>query len=297
TAILVGTGRAAQLGILIKGGEALEQAYRVTTVVLDKTGTVTEGKPTVTDVLPAGGLSENELLRLVAASERGSEHPLAAAIIRSAEERGLSVPRPERFNSVPGHGLEAVVEGRTVLVGNAKMLRDRELTPDDTTADRLAAEGKTPIFVAVDGKFAGLVAVADRPKPTAAEAVPRLKLLGLKVVLLTGDTARTAEAVARQVGIDRVVAGVLPAGKAGVVKELQQQGEIVAMVGDGVNDAPALAHADVGIAMGNGTDVAIESAFITLVRGDLNGVPDAIELARATMRTVRQNLFFAFVYN
>ncbi|HKB04234.1 MAG TPA: heavy metal translocating P-type ATPase, partial [Gemmataceae bacterium] len=297
TAILVGTGRGAQAGILIKGGEALELAHRITTVVLDKTGTVTEGKSAVTDVLPTGGRTDLELLRLAASAERASEHPLAAAVVRAAEGRGLSPVRPERFDSVPGHGLEAVVDGRTVLVGNAKLLRDRGLTPDEATADRLAAEGKTPIFVAVDGSPAGLLGVADRPKSGAAEAVGRMKRLGLKVALLTGDTARTAEAIARQVGIERVVAGVLPAGKADVVKQLQAEGEIVAMVGDGVNDAPALAQADVGIAMGTGTDVAIESADVTLVRGDLNGVAAAIDLSRATMRTVRQNLFFAFAYN
>jgi len=295
TAILVGTGRAAQLGMLIKGGEALELAHRVTTVVLDKTGTVTEGKPAVTDVIPADGLAADELLRLVASAESVSEHPLAVAVVRAAKERRLS--HPERFDSVPGHGLEAVVDGRTVVVGNSKLLRDRGLTVDEAVADRLASEGKTAIFVAVDGRPSGLLAVADRVKAEARMAVARLKQLGLKVHLLTGDTARTAEAVARQAAIDQVVAGVLPAGKANVVKDLQAQGEVVAMVGDGVNDAPALAQADVGIAMGSGTDVAIEAADITLIRGDLHGVPDAIELSRATMRTVRQNLFFAFVYN
>jgi Cu+-exporting ATPase len=297
TAILVGTGRGAQAGILIKGGEALELAHRVTTVVLDKTGTVTEGKPTVTDVLPAAGFTEAELLRLAASAERASEHALAAAVVRAAEERGLAPVRPAWFDSIPGHGLEASVEERSVLVGNAKLLTDRGLMPDGAAADRLAAEGKTPVFVAVDGRPAGLLAVADRPKASARDAIDRLKKLGLKVVMLTGDTVRTAEAIAREVGIDRVIAGVLPAGKADVVKQLQSDGEVVAMVGDGVNDAPALAQADVGVAMGTGTDVAIESADVTLVRGDLLGVAAAIDLSRATMRTVRQNLFFAFAYN
>jgi Cu+-exporting ATPase len=251
----------------------------------------------VTDVIAAGELAESDVLRLAASAERASEHPLAAAVVRAAEERGLSPVRPERFDSVPGHGLEAEVDGRKVLVGNAKLLRDRGLTPDEAAADRLAGEGKTPVFVAVDGSPAGVLAVADRPKSGAREAVARLKRLGLKVVLLTGDTARTAEAIGKAVGIERVVAGVLPAGKADVVKQLQTEGEVVAMVGDGVNDAPALAQADVGIAMGTGTDVAIESAEVTLVRGDLNGVAAAIGLSRATMRTVRQNLFFAFAYN
>jgi Cu+-exporting ATPase len=298
TAIMVGTGRGAQAGILIKGGAALELAHRVTTVVLDKTGTVTEGKPTVTDVRATGTIvSEDQLLRLAASAERASEHPLAAAVVRAAEERGLSPSYPERFESVTGHGIESTIEGRTVLVGNAKLLRDRGIAFDEVIGDELSAAGKTPIFIAVDGQAAGVIAIADKPKSSAKPAVERLKQLGLKVVMLTGDTPRTAEAIGREVGIDRVSAGVLPEGKADVVKRLQDEGEIVAMVGDGVNDAPALAQADVGIAMGSGTDVAIESAQVTLVRGDLSGVPAAIDLSRATMRTVRQNLFFAFIYN
>lgn len=298
TAIMVGTGRGAQMGILIKGGAALELAHRVTTVVLDKTGTVTEGKPTVTDVRAIGAVvPEGELLRLAASAERTSEHPLAAAVVRAAEGRGLTPSRAERFDSVPGHGIEATIDGHLVLVGNAKLLRDRGIEVDESVGNELSAAGSTPIFVAIDGRFAGAIAVADRPKPSAKPAIERLKRIGIKVVMLTGDTARTAEAVGRTVGIDRVVAGVLPAGKADVVKRLHDEGEVVAMVGDGVNDGPALAQADVGIAMGSGTDVAIESADITLVRGDLNGVPDAVELSRITMRTVRQNLFFAFLYN
>lgn len=212
-------------------------------------------------------------------------------------ERGLTLSRAERFDSVPGHGIEATIDGRVVVGGNAKLLRDRGIEVDETVGNELSAEGSTPIFVAVDGRFTGVIAVADRPKVSAKPAIERLKRIDIKVVMLTGDTARTAEAVGRAVGIDQVVAGVLPAGKADVVKRLHDEGEVVAMVGDGVNDAPALAEADVGIAMGSGTDVAIESADITLVRGDLHGVPDAIELSRVTMRTVRQNLFFAFVYN
>jgi Cu+-exporting ATPase len=294
TAILVGTGRGAQAGILIKGGEALERAHRVTTVVLDKTGTVTQGKPAVAAVV---GDDANELVRLAASAEQASEHPLAAAIVRAAEERGLLLTRPEKFAAIPGHGLEAAVAGRTVLVGTARLLRDRGLQPDEATADRLAAEGMTPVFVAVDGQPVGVLGIADQPRPTSAEAVARLKELGLTVVLLTGDTARTAEAVAKAVGIETVIAGVLPAGKADEIVRLQHAGEVVAMVGDGINDAPALATADVGIAMGSGTDVAVESADVTLVRPDLMGVPAAIELSRATMRTIRQNLFFAFAYN
>jgi Cu+-exporting ATPase len=297
TAIMVGTGRGAQAGVLIKGGAALEMAHRVTTVVLDKTGTVTEGKPTVTDILPAAGLAAGDLLHLVASAERGSEHPLAEAVVRAAEERGLSVSRPTHFSAVPGHGLEAVVDGRRVLVGNAKLMRDRGFAPDEVAADRLSAEGKTPVHVAIDGAPSGVLAIADRPKAGAKEAVGRLQRLGLKVVMLTGDTQRTAEAVAEAVGIDRVVAEVLPDGKAEVVKKLQWEGQVVAMVGDGVNDAPALAQADVGVAMGTGTDVAIEAADVTLVKGDIHGVVSAIALSKATMRTVRQNLFFAFAYN
>jgi len=297
TAIMVGTGRGAQGGILIKGGEALELAHRVTAVVLDKTGTVTEGKPTVTDIVPSGPFTDSELLRLVASAERGSEHPLGAAIARAATERGLSLATASEFEAIAGHGLEAVVEGRRLLLGNAKLLRDRGIKPDDAGTQEMTDAGKTLVFVAVDGAFAGVIAVADRVKPEARAAVERLHQQGLKVVMLTGDTARTAHAVAREVGIERVIADVLPAGKADAVRVLQGEGHVVAMVGDGINDAPALAQADVGIAMGGGTDVAIEAADVTLVRGDLHGVPAAIELSRATMRTVRQNLFFAFAYN
>ena len=295
TAILVGTGRGAQAGILIKGGEALELAHRVTAVVLDKTGTVTEGKPVVTDVRPAGGFTDGELLRLAASAERGSEHPLAAALLKGATDRGLTLASPRNFTAVAGHGLDAEVDGRRVLIGNRKLLADRGIAADG--ADDLAAAGKTPVFVAVDGAFAGVVAVADRPKPEARAAVERLKADGLTVVMLTGDTARTAEAIAREVGIDRVIANVLPGAKADAVAGLQAEGHVVAMVGDGINDAPALAQADVGIAMGTGTDVAIEAADVTLMTGHLTGVERAIALSRATMRTVRQNLFFAFAYN
>jgi P-type Cu+ transporter len=297
TAILVGTGRGAQAGILIKGGEALELAHRVTAVVLDKTGTVTEGKPTVTDVRPAGGFSADELLRLAASAERGSEHPLAAALLKGAADRGLTLATPRNFSAVAGHGLEAEVEGRRVLLGNRTLLADRGVAPGEGAADDLTGAGKTPVFVGVDGSFAGVIAVADRPKPEARSAVARLKADGLAVVMLTGDTPRTAAAIAREVGIDRVIAGVLPAAKADAVAALQAEGHVVAMVGDGINDAPALAQADLGIAMGTGTDVAIEAADVTLMKGDLRGVERAIALSRATMRAVRQNLFFAFAYN
>ena len=297
TAIMVGTGRAAQLGILIKGGEALERAERVTAVVLDKTGTVTEGKPTVTDIRPQSEFTERDVLRLAASAERGSEHALGIALVRAAAERGLDLAQPHEFRAVAGHGLEAVVNGRQIVIGNAKLMKDHGISVDEAAADDLTAAGKTPAFVVVDRQFAGVIAVADRPKPEARDAVVRLKARGLAVIMLTGDTERTANAVARDVGIDRVFAGVLPQGKLDAIAALQAEGHVVAMVGDGINDAPALARADVGVAMGTGTDVAVESADVTLVRGDLSGVPAAIELSRATMRTVRQNLFFAFAYN
>jgi Cu+-exporting ATPase len=297
TAVMVGTGRGAQAGILIKGGEALELAHKVTAVVLDKTGTVTEGKPAVTDIAPSGTFAEEELLRLAASAERGSEHPLGAAVVRAATERGLSLAEAAEFRAIAGHGLEAVVEGHRVLLGNARLLRERGIEFNVPRVQEWSEAGKSLVFAAVDDAFAGVLAVADRVKPEAKAAVGRLHDLGLKVVMLTGDTARTAEAVAREVGIERVIADVLPAGKADAVRAIQGEGHKVAMVGDGINDAPALAQADVGVAMGGGTDVAIEAADVTLVRGDLRGVPAAIGLSKATMRTVRQNLFFAFAYN
>ncbi len=296
TAVMVGTGRGAQAGILIKGGEPLESAGRLTTVVLDKTGTVTEGRPAVTEVV-AAGVSEADLIRLAAAAEGQSEHPLAHAVIAAAQGRGLSVPPATAFEAVPGHGLAATVEGRTVLVGNARLLTSRDVAFDAGVVERTAAAGRTTLLVAVDGTFVGLLAVADPVKPTSKAAVGRLHAMGLEVVLLTGDNRGTAEAVARAVGIDRVLADVLPEGKAAEVKKLRAAGKVVAMVGDGINDAPALAAAHIGVAMGTGTDVAIEAADVTLVKGDVSGVASAIELSRATMRTIRQNLFFAFAYN
>jgi Cu+-exporting ATPase len=305
TAVMVATGRGAELGLLIKGGEALQRAGDVTIVVLDKTGTVTEGRPAVTDVIvspeaPAAVQSVDELLRLVAALEVPSEHPLAEAIVRHArEDRGLALAPVEGFQSITGHGAVGVVAGSALVVGNAALLADYAVRsePLRATAERLAGEGKTAIYAAVDGALAGLVAVADPIKPTSREAIARMKRMGLDVVLLTGDDRRTAEAVARQAGIDRVVAGVFPEGKAAEVRRLQQAGKVVAMVGDGVNDAPALAQADVGIAIGTGTDVAVEASDVTLMRGDLTGVATAIALSRRTMRTMKQNLFWAFVYN
>jgi len=301
TAVMVATGKGAELGVLIKGGEALQRAGDVTTVVLDKTGTVTEGRPAVTDVLvaPDGGLVEAELLRLAAAVEASSEHPLASAIVRHARERGLSLATAESFLSVTGQGATGVVEGRGVLVGNEALLAAWavDVAPLRGDAERLAGAAKTPVYVAVDGQLAGLVAVADPVKDTSRDAVRRLRGLGLDVVMLTGDNQRTADAVARAAGIERVVAGVLPEGKVAEIARLQAGGQVVAMVGDGVNDAPALARADVGIAVGTGTDVAVEAADVALMRGDLGGVAQAVALSRRTMRTMRQNLFWAFVYN
>jgi Cu+-exporting ATPase len=299
TAIMVGTGKGAENGVLIKGGEALETAHKLQTIVLDKTGTVTRGEPALTDVVPEGGFEEARLLTLAAAAERGSEHPLGAAIVRAAQQRGLTLPEPSGFNAVPGHGIEVTVDGTRLLLGNAKLMRERGVTLDgaEARAQDLAATGKTPMFVAADGRLAGVLAVADPVKPESKEAVGAMHRLGLEVVMITGDNRRTAEAVARHVGIDRVLAEVLPEGKADEVRRLQSEKKVVGMVGDGINDAPALALADVGIAIGTGTDVAIEASDVTLIRGDLRGVVTAIALSRATIRTVRQNLFWAFIYN
>ncbi|MBW8875160.1 MAG: copper-translocating P-type ATPase [Acidobacteria bacterium] len=301
TAVMVATGRGAELGILIKGGEALQRAGDVTTVVLDKTGTVTEGIPDVTDVLPAPGAPRgaDELLRLVASLEGSSEHPLADALVRKARNRGLALAPVEGFQSITGLGAVGVVAGSFVAVGNEKLMHEyaADVAPLQADAERLAGEGKTPVYAAVDGALAGLLAVADPLKPSSLEAIARLRRMGLDVVLLTGDNRRTAAAVARQAGIDRVVAEVLPDGKVAEVQRLQKEGAVVAMVGDGVNDAPALAQADVGIAIGTGTDIAVEASDITLMRGDPRGVATAIALSRRTMRTMKENLFWAFVYN
>jgi len=296
TAIMVGTGRGAQSGILIKGGEALESAHKLTTIVLDKTGTITRGVPTVTDIVTFD-LDEDTLLQLAASAESGSEHPLGEAIVRSAGERGLDRLPITHFNAIPGHGLEAEVNGQQILIGTALFLNDRGVEIDQTTAHQLADDGKTPIFVAVNGSFGGIIAISDPVKEGSQVAIQRLHALGLEVIMLTGDNSRTAGAIARQVGVDRVLAEVLPQGKGEEIKKLQSQGKVVAMVGDGINDAPALAQANVGIAMGTGTDVAMEASDITLVRGDLNGVVSSIALSRATIANIKQNLFFAFIYN
>ncbi|SLM42216.1 Probale copper-transporting ATPase PacS [Nitrospira sp. ND1] len=303
TAVMVATGKGAEGGILIKGGEALQRAGQINTVVLDKTGTITEGRPTVTDVVPVLGTewSEKDLVRLVASIETSSEHPLAEAIVRYANEQSLPLATADSFQSVTGRGATGVVDGAALAVGNEALMADYavDLIATKEEAERLAGEGKTPMYIAINGKLAGVIAVADPIKPTSREAIQRLNRLGLTVVMLTGDHQRTAEAIARQAGIDRVVAGVLPEGKVAEVRRRQQAGEVVAMVGDGINDAPALAQADVGFAIGTGTgtDIALEASDVTLMRNDLHGVASAILLARRTMRTMKQNLFWAFVYN
>jgi Cu+-exporting ATPase len=298
-AVMVGTGRGARAGVLVRNAEALETMEKVDTLVLDKTGTLTEGKPRVTQVTAIGETTENDLLRLVASLERSSEHPLAAAIVKAAEERGLKPSMADNFESLTGKGVAGRVESREVAVGNAALLAARQISSEGLAAqaDELRRRGQTVVLAAIDGKPAGLIAVADSIKSSAREAVGALQRSGLRLVMLTGDNRATAEAVARELGISEFEAEVLPQDKSAVIKKLQDEGRIVAMAGDGVNDAPALALAGVGIAMGSGTDVAMESGDIILVKGDLNGIVRARNLSRATMRNIRQNLFFAFIYN
>jgi Cu+-exporting ATPase len=297
--IMVGTGRGAEAGVLIRNAEALETLEKVTTIVVDKTGTLTEGKPTLVAVEPLDTVDGMTLLRLVASLEHVSEHPLAAAIVAGARDRGVSLAEVRDFESVTGKGVTGTVDGRLVSIGNRRHLDDLGIDPRafGDRAEALRREGQTVMFAALDGAPAGLIGVADPVKATTAEAIQALHAQGLTVVMLTGDNRTTAEAVARSVGIDQVEADVLPDQKAAVVKRLQQRGERVAMAGDGINDAPALAAADVGIAMGTGTDVAMESAGVTLVKGDLRGIVRARRLSQATMTNIRQNLFFAFIYN
>jgi len=299
TAVMVGTGKGAEHGVLIKGGEALETAHKLQAIVFDKTGTITTGQPEMTDLIPAAGRDAEELLRLLASAEKASEHPLGEAVVRAAAAQGLTLVTPASFNAVPGKGLEATVEEHQVLVGNRALMADKRisLNGSEEIATELSDAGKTAMFVAIDGEFSGIVAVADRVRPEAPEVVKSLKKMGLRVVMMTGDNRRTATAVARQVGISDVRAEILPGDKALEIKNLQQGGTVVGMVGDGINDSVALAQADLGIAMGTGTDVAIAASDITLLRGDLRGVLTAISLSKATMRTIKQNLFWAFVYN
>lgn len=298
TAIMVGTGKGAEHGVLIKGGEALETTYKVGTIVFDKTGTLTEGKPKVTDILTYD-MGEEEVLIYAASSEKGSEHPLGEAIVLEAENRKLDLKNIEDFNAIPGHGIEVTIEGRNVLLGNEKLMKERQIDVRSAKAssDQLAAEGKTPMYIAVENVLQGIIAVADTVKPSSREAVAKLRAMGIEVAMITGDNKKTAAAIAKQVGIDLVLAEVLPEDKANEVKKLQASGKKVAMVGDGINDAPALAQADIGIAIGQGTDVAIESADIVLMRSDLMDVLTAIKLSKATIRNIKQNLFWAFGYN
>ncbi len=298
TAIMVGTGKGAEYGVLIKGGQPLETAHKIDTIVFDKTGTITEGKPVVTDILVTDHYNAKEILVLAASAEKGSEHPLGEAIVLKAEQEGISFLNITDFIAIPGHGIEVRISDKTVLLGNKKLMMDRHITNVlEGEADKLANEGKTPMYISVNNKLAGIIAVADTTKESSFKAIKALHDLGIKVAMITGDNARTANAIAKQVGIDIVLSEVLPEDKANEVKKLQNQGSIVAMVGDGINDAPALAQADVGIAIGSGTDVAIESADIVLMRSDLLDVVTALQLSKQTIRNIKQNLFWAFAYN
>lgn len=308
TAIMVGTGKAAENGVLFKSAEAVEIAHRIDTVVLDKTGTITEGRPIVTNVLGTAHFTKRELLYFAASAERVSEHPLGEAIVRFAESQGIELISPSSFQSITGRGIQAVIQGHVVVVGSRRLVdehtrkdlvhgKQNEPDVDDLPTEVLTAEGKTLVFIAIDNEVAGIIAIADTVKQCAEQVVASLKAMGLQVVMITGDDRHTAQAVARQVGIDQVVAEILPQQKADEIRKLQKEGKKVSMVGDGINDAPALAQADVGIAIGTGTDVAMETADITLVSGDLRGIITALSLSKATMRTIRQNLFWAFIYN
>ena len=299
TAIMVGTGKGAENGILIKSGQALEAAYQLDTIVLDKTGTITVGKPSLTDLLPLGDLNRSDLLRLIASAEQHSEHPLAQAILEAAKEEGLDLLPVSHFEAIVGRGLLAQVEGRQLLVGNESLMKEKNI---DSSAFQeqlleLSKEGKTAMFVAIDGKMAGILAVADEMKSSSLKAVQELQSMGLEVIMLTGDREETATAIAQKAGIPKVIAGVLPDGKATAIKDLQEAGKKLAMVGDGINDAPALVQADVGIAIGSGADVAIESADVVLMHSDLQDVVKAIKLSQATIRNIKENLFWAFAYN
>jgi len=299
TAIMVGTGKGAECGILFKGGEILETTHKINTIVFDKTGTLTEGKPEVTDIITVSDILEAELLQIAASAEKGSEHPLGEAIVRRAEKENTVLLKPEHFNAIPGFGIEVEIGGKNILIGNKKLMDERGISLEVLAgkSDLLAGEGKTPMYIAADGKIAGIIAVADVVKENSAKAIEKLRSMGIEVAMITGDNRKTAEAIAKQVGIDRVLAEVLPQDKSNEVKKLQAEGKKVAMVGDGINDAPALAQADIGIAIGSGTDVAIESADIVLMKSDLMDVATAINLSKNTIRNIKQNLFWAFGYN
>ncbi|RWS44198.1 cadmium-translocating P-type ATPase [Bacillus mycoides] len=299
TSIMAGSGRSAEYGILFKGGEHLEATHRLDTVILDKTGTVTNGKPVLTDVIVVDGFDEKEILKLVGAAEKNSEHPLAEAIVEGIKEKGIDIPSSETFEAIPGFGIESVVEGKQLLIGTRRLMKKFNIDIEEVSKsmEELEREGKTAMLIAIDKEYAGIVAVADTVKDTSKAAIARLKKMGLDVVMITGDNTQTAQAIAGQVGIDHVIAEVLPEGKAEEVKKLQASGKKVAMVGDGINDAPALATADIGMAIGTGTDVAMEVADITLIRGDLNSIADAIFMSKMTIRNIKQNLFWALAYN
>lgn len=299
TAIMVGTGKGAEHGVLIKSGIALETAHKIKTIVFDKTGTITEGKPKVTDIIALKGLTENDLLQLSASAEKGSEHPLGEAIVREAEEKQIPLKKLEFFRAIPGQGIEVKIDNQEFFLGNKKLMLEKKVSLEalDEVSNNLAKEGKTPMYIAIDGSMAGIIAVADTVKASSKRAIEKLHEMGIEVAMITGDNKRTAQAIARQVGIDRILAEVLPQDKAHEVKKLQEDGKRVAMVGDGINDAPALAQADIGIAIGSGTDIAMESADIVLMRSDLMDVPTAIELSRKTIKNIKENLFWAFAYN
>ena len=299
TAIMVGTGKGAENGILIKGGEALETTHKINTIIFDKTGTITEGKPTVTDIITTGTMDSDSLLQITASAEKGSEHPLGDAIVKSAEDKGLELYPIEHFESITGQGINATIQGKQLLIGNIRLMQEMDIAVEAVLkdADTLAAQGKTPMYIALDSKLAGIIAVADVVKPGSAKAVKKLMEMGIEVAMITGDNRRTAEAIAKQVGITRVLSEVLPQDKSGEVKKLQQEGRRVAMVGDGINDAPALVQSGIGIAIGSGTDVAMESADIVLMHSDLMDVVTAIQLSKSTIRNIKQNLFWAFAYN
>ncbi|HFI0096990.1 TPA: copper-translocating P-type ATPase [Streptococcus suis] len=299
TSIMVGTGKGAEHGVLIKSGEALETTHNLDTIVFDKTGTLTEGKPIVTDILVTPLITKENLLYYAASGETGSEHPLGEAIVQKSKEENMTLAKPDHFEAIPGHGIRVEIEGKDMYSGNRKLMLEQkiDLSSMEKGSDRLADEGKTPMYLSVDGELAGIIAVADTLKENSMKAVKELRRRGVEVIMITGDNKRTAKAIAKQVGIDSVLSEVLPEDKAEEVKKLQEAGKEVAMVGDGINDAPALAQADVGIAVGSGTDVAIESADIVLMRNDLTAVLTAIDLSHATLRNIKQNLFWAFAYN